>query len=287
MALTDYFKPVKTWDANKVKRFLDEHEPHEYILIDVRQPQEYRQGHLPGARLIPVKELDAHLQGLDPQKLVITYCAAGVRSRAAASILGHAGFDLVVSMSGGIKAWNGLVAEGEPEMGSAWFSDARSPGEYLGLAWLIEDGTKQFYAKLSEMFDNQAGAFFRQLIAAEEHHKSSLRTLYHGLTGGASGLDFPAAVLPEPPGQTILEGGLPLTQALEWVKNRDYGQVLELAIGLETNAYDRYLLLAQEVVNEQSKVIFNYLAEEEKTHLNLLSDHLDHWLEMGREQQMK
>lgn len=287
MGLMDYFKPVKTWDANKVKKFLNEHQQNEYTLIDVRQPQEYQQGHLPGAQLIPIKELDDHLAELDPRKPVITYCAAGVRSRAAASVLDHAGFDMVVSMAGGIKAWEGLVAEGEPEIGTAWFSNARSPGEYLGLAWLIEDGTKQFYTRLSEMFDNQAGAFFRQLIAAEEHHKSSLRTLYHGLTGGTSGLDFPAAVLPEPPGQTILEGGLSLSQALEWVNNRDYGQVLELAIGLETNAYDRYLLLAQEVVNEQSKVIFNYLAEEEKIHLRLLTDHFDRWLEMGREQQVK
>jgi rhodanese-related sulfurtransferase/rubrerythrin len=280
MGLLDYFKPVKAWNADQVKRYLESHGPQDYNLVDVRQPKEYQRGHLPGAQLIPVKDLEERLEELDPRKPTITYCAAGVRSRAAASILSHADFDEVVSMSGGINAWEGLVAEGEPEMGTAWFSSARSPEEHLGLAWLLEEGTRQFYAELAATFgDGEEGSFFRQLVAAEEKHKSSLGTLYHGISGGPPESDFPFSVLPEPPGPTILEGGLPLDRALQWVKGRDYGQVLQLAIGLEANAYDRYLLMRREAAEEQSRAIFNRLAEEEKIHLRLLSDHLDDWLE--------
>jgi rhodanese-related sulfurtransferase/rubrerythrin len=280
MALLDYFKPVKTWNADQVKRYLDSHGPQDYNLIDVRQPKEYQRGHLPGAQLIPVKDLEERLGELDPRRPTITYCAAGVRSRAAASILSHADFDEVISMSGGINAWDGLVAEGEPEMGTAWFSSARSAEEHLGLAWLLEDGTRQFYTELAMTFGaGEEGSFFRQLVAAEEQHKSSLRTLYHGISVGPPGSDFPFSVLSEPPGPTILEGGLPLARALQWVQGRDYGQVLQLAIGLETNAYDRYLLMRREAADEQSRIIFNRLAEEEKIHLRLLSDHLDDWLE--------
>ncbi|MCJ7705569.1 MAG: hypothetical protein MUO28_08535 [Desulfobacterales bacterium] len=45
----------------------------EYNLVDVRQLQEYEQGHLPGAQLIPVGELQNRLADLDPNKPTIVY----------------------------------------------------------------------------------------------------------------------------------------------------------------------------------------------------------------------
>jgi sulfur-carrier protein adenylyltransferase/sulfurtransferase len=73
MGVLDYFKPVSTWSPEKVREFLDQKNPKEYNLVDVRQPQEYERGHLPGARLIPIGELENRLQELDPQKPTITY----------------------------------------------------------------------------------------------------------------------------------------------------------------------------------------------------------------------
>ena len=73
MGVWDYFKPVSTWPAEKVRQFLDEHNPQEYNLVDVRTPQEYEKGHLPGARLIPVGELESRWKELDPDKPTIAY----------------------------------------------------------------------------------------------------------------------------------------------------------------------------------------------------------------------
>lgn len=73
MAIRDYFKPVETMTADQVREFLVRHEPAEYNLVDVRQPGEYRQEHLPGARLIPMAELAERLSELDPAKPTITY----------------------------------------------------------------------------------------------------------------------------------------------------------------------------------------------------------------------
>lgn len=73
MGVIDYFKPVSTWPAAKVREFLDQHNPQEYNLVDVRTPQEYEKGHLPGARLIPVGELENRWKELDPNKLTIAY----------------------------------------------------------------------------------------------------------------------------------------------------------------------------------------------------------------------
>ena len=73
MKILDYFRPVDTWSADEVRRFLKERDPDEYNLVDVRTPQEYEKGHIPGARLIPIAELDARLSELDPQKPTIAY----------------------------------------------------------------------------------------------------------------------------------------------------------------------------------------------------------------------
>lgn len=73
MALNDYFKKIPEMDADEVRRFLRNHSPEEYNLIDVRQPKEYEKYHLPGARLIPVKELRQNLPVIDGSKPTITY----------------------------------------------------------------------------------------------------------------------------------------------------------------------------------------------------------------------
>ncbi len=73
MGILDYFKPVSTWSAEKVRDILREKNPRDYNLVDVRQPQEYEHGHLPGAQLIPVGELEGRLEELDPDKPTIAY----------------------------------------------------------------------------------------------------------------------------------------------------------------------------------------------------------------------
>jgi rhodanese-related sulfurtransferase len=73
MSILDYFKPVSTWPAQNIREFLKQKGQEEYNLVDVRQLQEYEQGHLPGAQLIPVGELPNRLADLDPNKPTIVY----------------------------------------------------------------------------------------------------------------------------------------------------------------------------------------------------------------------
>ncbi|MGA2405001.1 MAG: rhodanese-like domain-containing protein [Syntrophobacteraceae bacterium] len=73
MGILDYFRPVSSWSMEKVRNFLKKRNPDDYNLVDVRQPKEYEQGHLPGAKLIPVGELHERLGELDPGKPTITY----------------------------------------------------------------------------------------------------------------------------------------------------------------------------------------------------------------------
>jgi rhodanese-related sulfurtransferase len=73
VSVLDYFKPVSTWPAEKIRQFMKEKSPDEYNLLDVRQPKEYERGHLPGAKLIPLGELKDRLSEIDPSKPTIVY----------------------------------------------------------------------------------------------------------------------------------------------------------------------------------------------------------------------
>jgi rhodanese-related sulfurtransferase len=57
----------------EVRSFLEEHDPEEYNLVDVRQPSEYEANHIPGTKLIPLGELEDRLGELDPAKPTVAY----------------------------------------------------------------------------------------------------------------------------------------------------------------------------------------------------------------------
>ncbi len=73
MGLMEFFTAVPTIPAEEVKRLLDEKGPEHYNLIDVRQPGEYAEHHLAGARLIPLAELKDRISEIDPAKPTIAY----------------------------------------------------------------------------------------------------------------------------------------------------------------------------------------------------------------------
>lgn len=75
------------------------------FLIDVREPDEYAAGHIPGITLIPMGEVAARLAELPRDKEIIVTCRTGNRSGQVADLLREQGFSNVHNMSGGIVAW--------------------------------------------------------------------------------------------------------------------------------------------------------------------------------------
>ena len=74
------------------------------ILVDVREPDEFVAGHVPGAVLIPMSQLANRLGEIDKTSPVFVICASGNRSGAMTDLLRGAGFD-AVSVAGGTGAW--------------------------------------------------------------------------------------------------------------------------------------------------------------------------------------
>jgi phage shock protein E len=75
------------------------------LLLDVRSEREFAAGHLAGAVNVPVSQLAAQLDTLgDKGRPVVVYCASGMRSTRAASLLREAGFSRVLNL-GAMSAW--------------------------------------------------------------------------------------------------------------------------------------------------------------------------------------
>lgn len=75
------------------------------ILIDVREPGEWRSGRAAGARHIPLGQLSTRAAELPKDQPVYVICASGSRSRLAAEMLHKAGFACPINVNGGTSAW--------------------------------------------------------------------------------------------------------------------------------------------------------------------------------------
>ena len=93
------------------------------VVLDVREPDEYEQGALPGAVHIPRGHLESQVEGriADHDAHIVVYCAGGTRSAFAAETLGRLGYRDVVSMVGGFNRWK--------DEGRAWRAPASLTAE--------------------------------------------------------------------------------------------------------------------------------------------------------------
>ena len=75
------------------------------FLLDVREPWEYLAGHVPGAELIPLGELEQRVSEIPRDRPIFAICHSGQRSLAAADYLLAIGYRDVVNVDGGTAAW--------------------------------------------------------------------------------------------------------------------------------------------------------------------------------------
>lgn len=75
------------------------------LLLDVREPWEFKIVHLEDAVLMPMRQIPDNAQSLDPDRETIVICHHGIRSRQVAMYLERLGFSNVVNLRGGLDAW--------------------------------------------------------------------------------------------------------------------------------------------------------------------------------------
>lgn len=278
MQLTKLFKPVKSMEADEARDYIAAHPEGDYLILDVRQPWEYADAHIPGGQLLPLPELTSLYQTLDPEKPTIVYCAVGGRSRVAAQMLSGYGFKEVYNLAGGIKAYQGQKAAGPQELNLDLVRGDEGATEVTQLARGMERALQLFYETVQgRTQDRELKELLLQLGHVEEIHGRRLLEVYQQLRATEKDLpELAAAVAAD-----LLEGGFNVKEFM--TSNEAYldtaPHALELAMMLETQALDLYLRLAHRATNQAAQTILHAVADEEKLHLASLGRLLEEKLQ--------
>jgi rhodanese-related sulfurtransferase/rubrerythrin len=278
-----------TVSADELKKYIADKRESEYALIDVRQPQEYAAGHLPGARLLPLPELERALPGLaaTPGQVLVFYCAGGRRSRMAArlALQAKATGARVLNLEHGFGGWSGMALPGAPklELFGAALADADQP-ELLLKAMDLEKAAEKLYLAIRAAASNRIVCELMDQLAPMERAHAALayKQLGQVWDESARGPLQPFDALYAALEGKVVEGGGELDSLAPWIEQAKSGACLELAelgLEIETAAYDLYRNAADRFQDPAVRRIFLGLAEQEKAHARLFLDKLDAFLE--------
>ena len=95
---------VKKLSATELKNKIQQQE--NLFLLDVREPHEFKYAHIADSVLIPLNQIPARLDELDPQQEIVVICHHGMRSQQAANYLVQSGFKNIANLTGGLDAWS-------------------------------------------------------------------------------------------------------------------------------------------------------------------------------------
>jgi rhodanese-related sulfurtransferase len=95
-------KNIKNLDSNEFGDLMRKGQ-----LIDVRTPDEFKSGHILGARNIPLNRMKQSLKAIRKDQAVFLYCQSGKRSKNAATYLYSQGYENLYNLKGGFNNWDG------------------------------------------------------------------------------------------------------------------------------------------------------------------------------------
>jgi rhodanese-related sulfurtransferase/rubrerythrin len=271
MKWKQFFTPVKSFNASEAKSFVDQRAIDTFTLLDVRQPEEYKESHIPGAKLIPLPDIGSRIGELDPEKPTIVYCAIGGRSRVAAQMLAGKGFKEIYNLSGGIKAWVNEVAFGPRDLGIALFSGEESPEEMLVVAYSLEEGLRDFYLSMANRTKaEKAGQLFAKLAEIEVKHQDRIFNEYLDI----SGADVTREAFSEKIVSPAMEGGLTTDEYLKQYQPdlEKISEIISMAMAIEAQALDLYQRESERATTEKSREVLLRIADEERSHIQQLGE---------------
>ena len=86
-----------------------------FVLVDVREPNEFEIGRIPGSRLIPLGDVASRANELDTADDIVLHCKMGGRSAKALKVLQTLGFKKLKNLKGGITAWSDQIDPSVPK----------------------------------------------------------------------------------------------------------------------------------------------------------------------------
>jgi sulfur-carrier protein adenylyltransferase/sulfurtransferase len=189
-------------------------------------------------------------------------------------MLSGKGFDNVINVAGGIKAWDGHVAVGGEELGIELLTGKESIEETLVAAYSLEAGLRDFYLSMIEKVPAaDVKNLFRKLADIETLHQDRIFSEYRQVSGKTvSREDFDRDLVVK-----AVEGGLTTDEYVrmyqpDWESAVD---IISLAMSIEAQALDLYSRASERSDDSRSKEALQKIAEEERVHLQQLGKLMD------------
>jgi rhodanese-related sulfurtransferase/rubrerythrin len=258
--------------VDELRRYMEQNEEKDYLVIDVRQPAEYTQSHIPGAKLVPLNNLESVLSQLPNEKDIIFYCRSGNRSQAASAIAAGSSASLkqIYNLAGGIMAWDGKTLPDFPSV--QIFSDSKNLPDMLLKSMDLEKGALRFYLYVLQTFADQPFVKkIKTLAKAEEAHARLIYRFWKSTIENPQPFDE----LFDNLRGDILEGGVNLNDTIskiETIKENYCIYLLEFALEIEFRAFDLYRTMANLSSDADATQAFLSIAQAEKDHMQLLAE---------------
>ena len=265
----------ETLTSAEFNDYVRAHKEKNYLVIDVRQPSEYELNHIPGARLMPLPEVETQLFTLPADRDLIFYCYNGGRSQWAASLTGESEVckKTVYHLMGGMLAWEGKSVPGYPKV--KIFKSNQNFTEMLSTAMNLEKGAWRFYRYALARFGQASiRRTFEQVSVAEKAHAMLIYHFWKRAQYNPPPFD---EIYRNLDGE-ILEGGHDFNDTcrrLESIRPQDCVGIIDLAMTIEYSAFELYRVMAERTDNPEAKKTFLSIAQVEKTHMRTLAGAID------------
>ncbi|MBC8317142.1 MAG: ferritin-like domain-containing protein [Desulfobulbaceae bacterium] len=255
--------------VDQFHNYQSEHHEKDYVLVDVRLPEEYEDEHIAGAILMPLGDLTERLNELPDDRDIIFYCNSGRRSRVASLFVTSVPFSQkkIYNVLGGILGYFNRTLPDYPALEAV---DLDGSMEKLLLSAMnLERGTSIFYKAVLEKTGNTP---FRETIEkiarAEDAHARLLYNYWKDTQKKAPSFEEVYESLIG----DVIEGGKRLDEQL--VLLEDYQKsspqaLLEMILDVEYAAYDLYSAIAEKLRGNTMEEAFLSLAQAEKHHMQL------------------
>jgi rubrerythrin/rhodanese-related sulfurtransferase len=261
----------KTLTGEEFEDYRKNHHENDYLVIDVRQESEYELGHIPGAKLIPLAEVETNLFSLPAGRDLIFYCGNGGRSQWAASLAGESEVcqKTVFNLMGGLLNWQGTILTGYPKV--RIFDKDLELEHLLTDAIDLEKGAWRFYRFASDKYnDHPIGRTFQQISIAEKGHAMLIYRFWQKFRTSPPPFDQ----LYQRLAGDILEGGQNFEDAcnmLAAAASRSCPAMVDLALDIEYTAFDLYRTMAERTADSEARETFLAVAQAEKAHMRALA----------------
>ncbi|MCP4161284.1 MAG: hypothetical protein GY760_14520 [Deltaproteobacteria bacterium] len=262
-------------DFEELVDFITTNNESDYILIDVRQPEEYMMQHIPGAVLIPLLHLESKIFELPEDMNIIIYCRVGNRSRSASALVVESEISSkpVYNLLGGIRSWRGMLLTTVPRL--TFFNGYKKRFGIIKLCMSLEKSSMLFYKYLAEKFIKYSISESFTNLANSEHLNA--KTLYNYLDINVDFIQFFETLE-----ITTIEGG----EKFEYIKSliddiyrdenfmNDIGfiNLLGIIINIKYESYDLYRSLAEKSCYDDLKKILLELSQSENKQLDFFKN---------------